>query len=102
MTRTGFVLLMLALIGPGCLSSGTHVAKESRKAAPVQMPIAPPPPPPAPPSVTADQVSESNTPDIVQALSREMDYDATMRQRPLPPPPPQVPETMMVPSMTKP
>jgi hypothetical protein len=93
--RKGCLLLMLALMGPGCLSSGTHVAKESRKAAPVQMTIAPPPPPPPPPTVTPDQVTESNTPDIVQALSREMDYDATMRQRPVPPPP-QVPDTMMM------
>jgi hypothetical protein len=96
MTRTGYVLLMLALIGPGCLSSGTHVAKDSRKAAPVQMTIAPPPPPP--PSVTPDQVTESNAPDSAQALSREMDYDAHMLQRPAPP----APQAMMMANTTKP
>ena len=98
MTRTGYVLLMLALIGPGCLSSGTHVAKESRKAAPVQMTIAPPPPPPAPPSVTPDQVTESNAPDSAQALAREMDYDANMLQRPAPP----APQAMMIANPMKP
>lgn len=80
MKRKGCLLLTLALFGSGCLSSGTHVAKESRKAAPVQMAIAPPPPPPAPPPVTPDQVTESNTPDVVQAMSREMDYDVNIRQ----------------------
>lgn len=98
--RKGCLLLLAALIGPGCLSSGTHVAKESQKAAPVQMTIAPPPPPPPPPSVTPDQVTESSAPDIVQALGREMDYDATMRQRPAPPPV-QMPETMMMANTTK-
>lgn len=85
MMRKGCVLLLLALVGPGCLSSGTHVAKASRQAQPVQMTFAPPPPPP-PPSVTADQVNETNTADIVQAMTREMDYDATMRQRAAPMP----------------
>lgn len=80
MKRKGCLLLILALLGSGCLSSGSHVAKESRKAAPVQMVIAPPPPPPAPPPVTPDQVTESNTPDVVQAMAREMDYDVTIRQ----------------------
>jgi hypothetical protein len=85
MMRKGCLLLLLALVGPGCLSSGTHVAKEAKQAPPVQMTFAPPPPPP-PPSVTADQVTEANTTDIVQAMTREMDYDATVR-RPAPPAP---------------
>jgi len=84
MIRKGCLLLMLTLVGPGCLSSGAHVAKEAKQAAPVQMTFAPPPPPP--PSVTADQVTEANTTDIVQAMTREMDYDATARQ-PAPPAP---------------
>lgn len=79
MMRKGSLLLMLSLSGLGCLSSGSHVEKESRQAAPVQMTFAPPPPPP-PPAVTADQVNETNTADVVQALTREMDYDATIRQ----------------------
>jgi hypothetical protein len=87
MMRKGCLLLMLALVGPGCLSSGSHVAKESKQAQPVQMTIAPPPPPPAPPSVTADQVNESNVSDVIQAMSREMDYDATIRQPAAPPAP---------------
>jgi hypothetical protein len=88
MKRKGCLLLLLALVGPGCLSSGSHVAKEAKQAAPVQMTFAPPPPPP--PSVTADQVREDNTADIVQALAREMDYDATVR-RPAPPAPLELP-----------
>jgi hypothetical protein len=88
MKRTGCLLLLLALVGPGCLSSGSHVAKEAKQAQPVQMTFAPPPPP-APPSVTADQVTEANTGDIVQALTREMDYDATVRR-----PAPQAPLAM--------
>lgn len=86
MKRTGCLLLMLALVASGCLSSNSHVAKESRKAAPVQVTVAPPPPPP-PESVTPDQVTDANTPDIVQALSREIDYDATIRQPATPPMP---------------
>ena len=75
--RKGCLLLMLALMGGlGCLSSGGHVAKESRQAPPVQTTIAPPPPP----FITPDQVTESNAPDMVQALGREMDYDANIRQ----------------------
>ncbi len=85
MMRKGCLLLLLALVGPGCLSSGSHVAKEAQQAPPVQMTFAPPPPPP-PPSVTADQVTEANTADIVQAMTREMDYDATIRQPALPAP----------------
>ena len=75
---------MLVLVGPGCLSSGSHVAKEAQKEAPVQMTVAPPPPPP-PPAVTADQVNESNVADVIQALTREMDYDAAIRQPTAPP-----------------
>lgn len=90
MMRKGCVLLMLALVGPGCLSSGTHVAKEAKQAQPVQMTFAPPPPPP--PTVTPDQVTETNTADIVQAMAREMDYDATVR-RPAPPAPMSMPNT---------
>lgn len=93
MTRKGCVLLMLALVGPGCLSSGTHVAKDSRKAAPAQMVIAPPPPPPAPPPVTADQVTDANASDAAQALGREIDYDATIRPPAAPAPAP-MPTTM--------
>ena len=79
MTRKGCLLLTLALVGPGCLSSGSHVAKESKQQPPVQMTFAPPAPPP-PPVVTADQVNESNAGDVVQAMTRELDYDATIRQ----------------------
>ena len=89
MNRKGCLLLLLALVGPGCLSSGSHVTKEAKQAPPVQMTFAPPPPPP-PPSVTADQVTEANTADIVQAMTREMDYDATVRQ-PAPPAPMSMP-----------
>jgi hypothetical protein len=79
MKRKGYLLLLLALVGPGCLSSGSHVAKEAKQAVPAQMTFAPPPPP-APPSVTPDQVTEANAPEIVNALNREMDYDATARR----------------------
>jgi hypothetical protein len=84
MIRKGCLLLMLTLVGPGCLSSGAHVTKEAQQAPPVQMTTAPPSPPP-PPAVTADQVNESNVPDVIQALTREMDYDATIRQSAVPP-----------------
>jgi hypothetical protein len=69
MMRKGCLLLVLALSGPGCLSSGTHVEAESRQAPPVHMTEAPPP------AVTADQVTEANAPDVAQALAREIDYD---------------------------
>lgn len=79
MMRKECLLLLVALVGPGCLSSGSHVTKEAKQATPVQMTFAPPAPS-APPAVTPDQVTEANTTDVVQALSREMDYDATARQ----------------------
>lgn len=85
MMRKACLLLTLALVGPGCLSSGSHVAKESKQQPPVQMTFAPPAPPP-PPAVTADQVSESNTADIVQAMTRELDYDAHPPAAPAPRP----------------
>jgi hypothetical protein len=69
MMRKGCLLLMLALSGLGCLSPGSHVEKESRQAPPVRLAEAPPPPP----AITADQVTEANAADSVQALSREMD-----------------------------
>jgi hypothetical protein len=47
------------------------VEAESRQTPPVRMTEAPPPPPP----VTADQVSDANASEIVQALSREMDCE---------------------------
>ncbi len=74
MTRKGSLLLILALSGPGCLSPGSHVEKESRQAPPVRLTEAPSPPPPA---ITADQVNEANATDSVQALSREMDDEIT-------------------------
>ena len=89
MMRNGCVLLMLALVGPGCLSSGSHVAKEKQQAPPVQMTFAPPPP-----AVTADQVTESNAADIVQAMTRELDYDATIRRPAAPTPMPMAANTM--------
>jgi hypothetical protein len=67
------LLLALALSGPGCLSSGTHVEKEARQTPPVRMPEAPPPP------VTADQVTETNAFDSAQALAREMDSESNSR-----------------------
>ncbi len=70
MRRKGCLLLALALAGPGCLSSGAHVAEEVRKTPPVQMAEAPPPPP----IVTPDQVTEANAVEMAQALAREMDY----------------------------
>jgi hypothetical protein len=91
MMRKGCLLLMLALVGPGCLSSGSHVAKEAQQAAPVQMTFAPPPP--SPPAVTPDQVTESNTADIVQAMTREMDHDAATMHRPTPTPMPMMANT---------
>jgi hypothetical protein len=69
MIRKGYLLLGLVLCGPGCLSPGSHVETESRQAPQVRMTEAPPPP------VTADQVSDANASEIVQALSREMDYE---------------------------
>jgi len=92
MKRKGCLLLLLALVGPGCLSSGSHVAKEAKQAAPAQMAFAPPPPP-SPPSVTPDQVTEANTAVIVQAMTREMDYDATVRR-------PAAPAPMAMPMIT--
>ena len=76
MTRTGYLLLLLALTGPGCLNSGTHVEAESRKTPPVHMREA------APPAVTPDQVNEANAADQAQALAREMDYEAGIRANP--------------------
>jgi hypothetical protein len=75
MARTGCLLLVLALTGPGCLSSGTHVEAESRKTAPLHMTE-------APPAVTPDQVNEANAADQAQALAREMDYEAGIRRNP--------------------
>ncbi|MGH7169410.1 MAG: hypothetical protein ACRELF_16515 [Gemmataceae bacterium] len=69
MMRKGCLLLVLALSGPGCLSSGTHVEAESRQMPPLRMAE-------APPAVTADQVNEANAASIPQALAREMDYES--------------------------
>lgn len=76
MLRKGCMLLMLALSGAGCLSPGSHVEKESRQAPPVRLTEAPSP---SPPAITADQVTEANAAEMVQAVSREMDYE-TMSQ----------------------
>lgn len=80
MMRKG-CLLLLILSGPGCLSPGSRVEVESRQSPPVR--IAPAPPPPAA-IVTADQVNENNAGDVVQALNREMDYDANNQRTPPP------------------
>lgn len=74
MMRKACLLLVLAVSGAGCLSSGSHVETESRRMPPVRMADAPPPPP-----VTADQVNENNVADVTQALSKEMDYDVDSR-----------------------
>jgi hypothetical protein len=71
MMRKGCLLLVLALSGQGCISPGSHVEAESRQTPQVRMTEAPPPPP----AVTADQVTDANASEIVQALSREMDYE---------------------------
>lgn len=71
MMRKGCLLLVLALSGPGCISPGSHVETESRQSPPVRMTEAPPPPP----SITADQVTEANAAEILQGLSREMDFE---------------------------
>jgi hypothetical protein len=47
------------------------VEAESRQASPVRLAEAPP----APPAVTADQVTDANVSEIVQALNCEMDYE---------------------------
>lgn len=73
MIRKGCLLLALALSGPGCLNSGTHVEKEARQTPPVRMPEAPPPP------LTADQVTETNASESAQALARELDSEAVSR-----------------------
>jgi hypothetical protein len=70
MMRKKCWLLVLALTGPGCLSSGTHGEAKSQQP-PVQIREAPPPP-----AITADQVNEANAASIPQALGREMDYEA--------------------------
>jgi hypothetical protein len=72
MTRKSYLLLVLALAGPGCLNPGTHVAEEARKSPPVRMTEAPPPPP----VVTPDQVSEANAVEAAQALAHELDQAA--------------------------
>ena len=74
MTRKIALLLLAALCGPGCLSPGTRVEKESRQLPPVRLTEVPPPPP-----VTADQVTESNAADVARALAKEMDGDANNR-----------------------
>jgi hypothetical protein len=71
--RKGCLLLIMALSGSGCLSSGTHVESEARKAPPPRM--AEPPPP-----ISADQVTETNAVDSVQALAREMEYESLSQQ----------------------
>jgi len=76
MMRTGCLLLVLALSGPGCLSSGTHAEAESRKTPPVRMTEA------LPPAVTPDQVNEANAADKAQALAHELDYEAGIRPAP--------------------
>lgn len=70
MMRKECLLLVLALTGPGCLSSGTHGEAKSQPP-PLQMREAPPPP-----TITADQVNEANAASIPQALGREMDFEA--------------------------
>jgi hypothetical protein len=74
MMRKGCLLLVLALGGSGCLSSGSHVEAEKRQAPPVRMAEAPPPPP-----VTGDQVTEANAPQIAQALYQEMERESPTR-----------------------
>ena len=68
MMRKGCLLLVLALTGPGCLSSGTHAGA---RPTPEQMAEVPPPP-----AVTVDQIDEANAAEKAQALNREMDYEA--------------------------
>jgi hypothetical protein len=93
MMRKGCLLLTLVLIGPGCLSSGTHVAKESRQAPPVQMTTALPSRTPPPPPVTADQITEANASEKAQELARELDYEVN-NQRTAPAPRPIREQTM--------
>lgn len=87
MMRKGCFLLLLILSGPGCLSPGSHVEAESRRSPQVRMALAPAPPmtpapAPVPQIVTADQVYETNAPEIVQALSKEMDYETNSGRMP--------------------
>jgi hypothetical protein len=71
MTRKGWVLLMLALGGPGCLTQTAHLEEEAKKMPPVQTVEAPPPRP----VVTPDEVTESNAAEKAQALARELDQE---------------------------
>jgi len=90
----GCLVLVLTLLGSGCVSPGSKVETEARKTPPVQMKEAPPiTQPTAPPTVTAEQVTDNNAAQIVQALNRELDYDANPRPAPMP---------VASPNMTKP
>lgn len=75
MMRKAWPLLLWAAAGVGCLSSGTRVEKEARQLPPVRMAEAPPPPP----SVSPEQVNEGNANEVVQAMTKEMEFDAAAR-----------------------
>ncbi len=94
MMRKGSLLVVLTLLGSGCVSPGSKVETEARKTPPVQMTAAQPiAQPSAPPTVTAEQVTDNNAAQIVQALNRELEYDANSRPAPMP---------VASPNMTKP
>jgi hypothetical protein len=76
MMRKGCLVLVLALMGPGCVSPGTKVEEEARKTPAVRVTETAPP---APPTVTADQVTDGNAAAMAAALARELDYDANQR-----------------------
>jgi hypothetical protein len=79
MKRIACLLLVAALAGNGCLGM-QHV-----EAPPPPPPVAPPPPP-----VLPGQATEANAPQVIQALSDELDRAGTEGVTP-PPAPPSVP-----------
>lgn len=79
MKQIACLLLGAALAGTGCL--GTHNLD-----APANLPP-PPPAAPPPPPVLPGQVTESNAPQVYQALSDELDRASTEVQT-VPPAPP--------------
>jgi hypothetical protein len=79
MKRIACLLLGVALAGTGCLNVQNLEVQ----------PAAPAPAPPPPPPVMPGQITEANAPEVLQALTEELDRAATEPVTPgVPPAPP--------------